>query len=106
MNRIKVYFCLLAFSFLMGIKCFQPELTESIRAKVFGIIEKDINYGQVIESLGREYTESGLKRELAEVLKIDRWTESMGINTYSAANASGGGVSAAEALNDERASGE
>ena len=105
MNRIKVFFCLLVFSFLMGIKCFQPELTESICAKVSEITEKDINYGQVIESLGREYAESGLKKELAEVFKIERWAESIGVDTNSAAKASGGDISAAGSLYDERASG-
>ena len=88
MNKIKVYFCLLAFALLMGMKCFQPELTENIRTKISEVMEEDVNYEQLLQSLGREYTESGLRKELAEVFQFDRWAESLGIGADGAKNAS------------------
>ena len=68
----KLYICAAIFILLSAFKCFAPKHGEQLRQQVQSIIDRDEDYSQKVEALGRRLSESGLKEEVIKVIGLAR----------------------------------
>ena len=63
----KLYICAAIFIFLSAFKYFAPEHGEQLRQQVISIIDADKDYPQMVETIGRRLSETGLREEIIKV---------------------------------------